>query len=70
MSEEDLHAPQANHAEEVLHLVLPADHQPTKVTEPSEKSQTAAYVVSAIRRLHNFALFIRLKWYFERRHKL
>jgi hypothetical protein len=43
MSEEDLHAPQANHAEEVLHLVLPADHQPTKVTEPSEKSQTAAY---------------------------
>jgi len=26
------------HAEEVLDVVLPPDHQPTKVMEPSEKS--------------------------------
>jgi hypothetical protein len=38
MSEEDLHAPQADHAKEVLNLVLPADYQPPKVMEPSEES--------------------------------
>jgi hypothetical protein len=36
--EEDLHATEANHAEEILDVVLPADHQPAKVMEPSEKS--------------------------------
>jgi len=36
MPEEDLHAPQADHAKEVLNVVLPADYQPTKVMEPSE----------------------------------
>jgi hypothetical protein len=36
MSEEDLHAPQADHAKEVLNLMLPADYQPPKVMEPSE----------------------------------
>jgi hypothetical protein len=30
--------PQADHAEEVLDMVLPAGHQPAKVMEPSEKS--------------------------------
>ena len=38
MSEEDLHAAQADHAKEVLNVVLPANHQPTKVMEPSEWS--------------------------------
>jgi hypothetical protein len=33
MSEEDLHAPQTDHAKEVLNVVLPADYQPTKVME-------------------------------------
>ncbi len=33
-----MHATEANHAEEVLDVVLPADHKPTKVMEPSEKS--------------------------------
>jgi hypothetical protein len=33
-----LHAPPADHAEEVLDMVLPAGHQPAKVMEPSEKS--------------------------------
>jgi hypothetical protein len=32
-----LHAPQADHAEEVLDVVLPAGHQPAKGMEPSEK---------------------------------
>jgi hypothetical protein len=36
--EQDLHATEAHHAEEVLDVVLPADHKPTKVMEPSEKS--------------------------------
>jgi hypothetical protein len=31
MSEQDLHSAQADHAEEVVNAVLPADHQPTKV---------------------------------------
>src|ERR1700691_885320 len=38
MPEEDLHATETNHAEEVLDVVLPADHQPTKMMEPSEES--------------------------------
>jgi hypothetical protein len=33
-----LHAPQADHAEEVLDMLLPTGHQPAKVMEPSEKS--------------------------------
>jgi hypothetical protein len=33
-----LHATETNHAEEVLDVVLPADHEPTKMMEPSEKS--------------------------------
>ena len=33
-----MHAAQADHAEEVLDMVLPAGHQPAKVMEPSEKS--------------------------------
>jgi hypothetical protein len=33
-----LHATETNHAEEVLDVVLPADHQPTKMMEPSEES--------------------------------
>jgi hypothetical protein len=33
-----LHATQANHAEEVLDTAFPADHEPTKMMEPSEKS--------------------------------
>ncbi len=33
-----MHTAQANHAEEVLDMVLPAGHQPTKVMQPSKKS--------------------------------
>jgi hypothetical protein len=33
-----LHATETNHAEEVLDVVLPADHEPTKMMESSEKS--------------------------------
>jgi hypothetical protein len=48
MPEEDLHATEANHAEEVLDVVLPADHQPTKVMEPSEKSlDSPSFAVTA-----------------------
>lgn len=36
------HAPQADRVEEVLDVVLPADHQPTKVMDPSEKSLPVA----------------------------
>src|SRR5207249_3034301 len=36
--EQDLHTPQADHTEEVLDVVLPANHEPTKMMEPSEKS--------------------------------
>ena len=50
MPEEDLHATEANHAEEVLDVVLPADHQPTKVMEPSEKSlDSPTFAVTAQR---------------------
>jgi hypothetical protein len=38
MPEQDLHATEANHAEEVLDVVLPANHEPPKLMEPSEKS--------------------------------
>src|ERR1700730_6790072 len=38
MPERDLHAPQADRAEEVLDVVLPAGHQPAKVMEPNKKS--------------------------------
>jgi hypothetical protein len=33
-----LHATETNHAEEVLDVVLPADHQPTKMMEPGKQS--------------------------------
>jgi hypothetical protein len=33
-----LHAAEADHAEEVLDVVLPADHQTTKMMKPGEKS--------------------------------
>jgi hypothetical protein len=33
-----LHAPQSDHTEEVLYVVLPANYEPTKMMEPSEKS--------------------------------
>jgi hypothetical protein len=35
--EQDLHAPETYHAEEVFDVVLPAGHEPTKVMEPGEK---------------------------------
>jgi len=38
MPEQDLHATQADHAKEVLDLVVPAGCEPAKVMEPSEKS--------------------------------
>jgi hypothetical protein len=38
MPEQDLHAAEADHAEEVLDMALPADHEPTKMMQPSEKS--------------------------------
>ncbi len=38
MPEQDLHATQAYHAEEVLDVVLPADDQPTKVMQPGKES--------------------------------
>ena len=38
MPEQDLHATQAHHAEEVLDVVLPADDQATKVMQPSKES--------------------------------
>jgi hypothetical protein len=38
LPEQDLYAPEAHHAEEVLDVVLPADHQPTEVMKASEKS--------------------------------
>src|SRR4029077_16855228 len=37
MPEEDLHATETNHAEEVLDVVLPADHQPTKIMQPGKQ---------------------------------
>jgi hypothetical protein len=37
MSEQDLHTAESNHAEEVLYVVLPANHKPTEMMEPSEK---------------------------------
>jgi hypothetical protein len=36
--EQDLHATETNHAEEVLDVVLPADHEPTKMMEPGKQS--------------------------------
>jgi hypothetical protein len=36
--EQDLHATEAHHAEEVLGVVLPQDHQSTKVMQPSKES--------------------------------
>jgi hypothetical protein len=38
MPEQDLHATQAHHAKEVLDVVLPANHQPTKMMQPSKES--------------------------------
>jgi hypothetical protein len=38
MSEDDLHATKTDHAEEVLDVVLPANHQPTNMVKPSEKA--------------------------------
>ena len=37
-SEQDLHLAEADHAEEVLDVVFPADHEPTKVMQPGEES--------------------------------
>ena len=45
-----MHAPQADHAEEVLDVVLPAGHQPAKVMEPSEKSLDSPPSTVATRR--------------------
>ena len=38
MSEQDLQAAESNHSDEGLDLVLPANHQPTKVMQPSKQS--------------------------------
>ena len=38
MPEQDLYATETHHAEEVLDVVLPADHQSTKVMQPSKES--------------------------------
>jgi hypothetical protein len=38
MPEQDLHATEMQHAEEVLDVVLPADYQSTKVMQPSKES--------------------------------
>jgi hypothetical protein len=38
MPEQDLHATQTHHAEEVLEVVLPTDDQPTKVMQPGKES--------------------------------
>src|SRR5256712_11345658 len=38
MPEQDLHATETNHAEEVLDVVLPANHEPPKMMQPGEKS--------------------------------
>jgi hypothetical protein len=51
MPEEDLHATEANHAEEALDVVLPANHQPTKVMEPSEKSLDSPTVAVTAQRM-------------------
>ena len=49
-TEVDLHATEANHAEEVLDVKLLADHQPTKVMDPSEKSlDSPTFAVTAQR---------------------
>jgi hypothetical protein len=37
MPEQALHATETNHAEEVLDVVLPADHQPTKIMQPGKQ---------------------------------
>jgi hypothetical protein len=37
MSEQDLHATETHHAEEILHVVLLANHQSTEVMQPSEE---------------------------------
>jgi hypothetical protein len=38
MPEQDLYATQAHRAEEVLHVVRPADDQATKVMQPGKES--------------------------------
>jgi hypothetical protein len=38
MPEQDLHATEAHHAEEVLDVVLPAGDQPTEMMEPGKQS--------------------------------
>src|ERR1700758_3053060 len=38
MPEQDLHATETNHAEEILDVVLPADYQPTEMMEPCKQS--------------------------------
>jgi hypothetical protein len=37
-AEQDLHATETNHAEEVLDVVLPANHEPTKMMQPGKQS--------------------------------
>jgi hypothetical protein len=37
VSEQDLHTAKAHHTKEVLDVVLPANHEPTKIMEPGEK---------------------------------
>ena len=60
MPDQDLHATEAHHAEEVLDVVIPADHKPTKVMEPSEKSfdsptsSVAAQRATILRRVRRF----------------
>jgi hypothetical protein len=36
--EQDLYATEAHHAQEVIDVVLPANHQPTEVMKPGEGS--------------------------------
>jgi hypothetical protein len=38
LPQQDLYATKADHAEEVLDVVLPTNHEPAKMMEPSEKS--------------------------------
>jgi hypothetical protein len=46
-----LYATQADHAEKVLDLVLPADHEPTKMMEPGEKSRSTRQRLANVRSL-------------------
>jgi hypothetical protein len=43
MPEEGLHSSESNRAEEVVDAILPADHQPSKVMEPSEETPSTSW---------------------------